>query len=293
VLFQLAEFGEVVKEVAASPEALERLDGPKCGEVWPELAELGKSEGFVSLGLWDTEGGRVARWPHLGEAMHCDRRFGWTNYFRGAEHRARGGRREAYVARTSTSEVTGQDKFTLSAPIFDAAGVWRGVFYVSVGADSVLKRVALYPDDDPRHTAALLGRRDITRETKNDPLPENFVVVIHQALAPGHTYAVDSVGKGLLTSPSLDVDQWELNPQPPVIIEDYVDPVPGFEGRWLAAVAPVGFTNFAVVVQTRVEAILEPDARLVRGMLLWAGLPFAVLALALNLGFWAVRRRRE
>lgn len=152
--------------------------------------------------------------------------------------------------------------------------------------------MALYPDDDRRHTAALLGRRDITRETQNDPLPENFVVVIHQGLEAGHTLPVTSLENGLLTPPSIDVDQWELNPQRPAIIEDYVDPVPGFEARWLAAVAPVGFTNFAVVVQTRAEAILEPDARLAKRLLLWAGAPFALLALAFNLGFWALRRRR-
>ena len=35
---------------------------------------------------------------------------------------------------------------------------------------------------------------------------------------------------------------------------DYRDPVPGFEGRWLAGLAPVGDTGLIVVIQTRYDS---------------------------------------
>ena len=44
---------------------------------------------------------------------------------------------------------------------------------------------------------------------------------------------------------------------PPVKVTDYEDAVPGFEGKWLAAFAPVGNTGFAVLVQTRRHTTLN------------------------------------
>jgi hypothetical protein len=42
----------------------------------------------------------------------------------------------------------------------------------------------------------------------------------------------------------------------------YRDPVPGYEGRWLAGFMPVGDTGFVVIVQSRYEAAVEPTALL-------------------------------
>ena len=58
--------------------------------------------------------------------------------------------------------------------------------------------------------------------------------------------------------------------------------MPGYEGRWLAGFAPVGDTGFIVIVQTRYDAAVQPNARLWRiaqvggfilmGAVIWVGL---------------------
>src|SRR5439155_16117851 len=72
------------------------------------------------------------------------------------------------------------------------------------------------------------------------------------------------------------------------------DPVPGFEGRWLAGFAPVGDTGFVVIVQTRYDAALKPNTRLLRRL---AGRGSAVILVwlaACGAFLWgSVRRRRS
>lgn len=41
---------------------------------------------------------------------------------------------------------------------------------------------------------------------------------------------------------------------PPLKVADFRDPLPGFEGNWLAAFAPVGKTGFIVLVERKVDA---------------------------------------
>jgi hypothetical protein len=51
----------------------------------------------------------------------------------------------------------------------------------------------------------------------------------------------------------------ELRKVPPLTVFDYLDPVPGFSGRWLASIAPIGQTGFMVVAQTRHPDSLDED----------------------------------
>ena len=48
----------------------------------------------------------------------------------------------------------------------------------------------------------------------------------------------------------------------PITDDAHRDPVRGYEGRWLAGFAPVGDTGFVVIVQTRYDAAVAPNARL-------------------------------
>jgi hypothetical protein len=80
-------------------------------------------------------------------------------------------------------------------------------------------------------------------------------------------------------------------PDPEPITDDaHRDPVPGFGGRWLAGFAPVGDTGFVVIVQTRHDVAVEPNARLSRRLasrtgvilLAWIALCAAVVWLCLR-----------
>ena len=46
-------------------------------------------------------------------------------------------------------------------------------------------------------------------------------------------------------------EQFALDYVAPLKVKHYEDPIPGFEGPWLAALAPVGRTGFVVLVETR------------------------------------------
>ena len=139
---------------------------------------------------------------------------------------------------------------------------------------------------DPLRTAALLGRRDNTRETRDEPLPRGFVILVHHGIEQGKAPPVTSASADRLavagegpTSDAVFTD------------EDYRDPALGYEGRWLAAFAQVGDTDYAVVVQTRYAAISGQIDDLARMLVFWAGLPFLAGALAINLLLFFARRR--
>lgn len=191
-LLQLGGYRELVERLSADRRILDRLDGPPCGRFDPDFEDLAQKEGVVSMGLWDTAGGRIARWPIPNEPLRCERTFGWCDHFKGAARLAERGRREGYIGRVSRSEVTGNDKSTISAPVYGTDGRWRGVVYVSFGIRPALRDVPLHDAGDPLRTAALLARRDITRETEGDPLPSGFVVLVHDGVEQGKAWPVAS-----------------------------------------------------------------------------------------------------
>jgi hypothetical protein len=87
-----------------------------------------------------------------------------------------------------------------------------------------------------------------------------------------------------IAAPVYDGDTWTD--------DAHRDPLPGFEGRWLAGFAPVGSTGFIVIVQTRHDALVESTARLWRRLMSQVGA--AVLATTLLCaGLWGYTRHRR
>jgi hypothetical protein len=234
----------------------------------------------------------IARWP-LPPApdQYFNHWYGWTDHFKEAMRRGEQGRHQGFIARASTSEVTGEVKFTISAPVFELDGSLRGVIYGSFATDTVLGNQRLEVGDDRRRTAALLARPDIDRATQDAPLPVGFVIVVHDGLEHGGAYPIGSAALAAMAVPDRDGDQFSLPGAKSAPTDDnYRDPIPGFEGRWLAGFAPVGNTGYVVVVQTRYSAILEDQTLLLR-LLTWAGVPLLLGGLAINLLLFFFRRR--
>lgn len=251
-LLQVGNSVKIVEQLAADPLVVTRLAAPP-GEFPTAVEEARRAESFVTIGLLNTAGRAVARSPlppDPDEYFAMD--WGWTDHFKESKRRGEQGRYQAYVGLSSRSEVTGDDKFTISAPVFGSDGGFTGVIYASFPADSVLGHQRGVPDD-PRRTTALLARRDNDRLDAGMPRSEGFVILVHDGLSQGKAIAAASTAFKAVPFPDRDAgfDVWTAAP---VAADDnYFDPVPGFEGRWLAGFSPVGNTGYVVAVQTRYQ----------------------------------------
>ena len=69
--------------------------------------------------------------------------------------------------------------------------------------------------------------------------------------------------------------------------------MPGYEGRWLAGLAPVGCTGYVVIVQTRYDKAIESNKTLARGLLRYSGGALAFGLTALLSSLLVLRRRNR
>jgi hypothetical protein len=129
--------------------------------------------------------------------------------------------------------------------------------------------------------------------------PKIFVFLIHDGIRRGEEVrAPDSpalrAASRLAAPPG---EQFTLSTEAPRTEANYRDPVPGYEGLWHAAFAPIGATGYVMVVQSRntptsslagALELLHPPAPWLEG-----GLAL-VLALGLGLGSraWLSARRK-
>jgi hypothetical protein len=80
----------------------------------------------------------------------------------------------------------------------------------------------------------------------------------------------------------------------PITDDAHRDPVHGFEGHWLAGFAPVGETGFVVIVQTRYDAAIKPNAHLSRHFASRTSTVILVSIMVFGASLWLyVRRRRR
>ena len=169
----------------------------------------------------------LARWPPAPAQL--GRRFEWRDYFQGAASRKEG----FYVSRAIESVVDHRIKFSLSAPIRDDAGRLLGVMSGMVATASTLGALHFNDPDDASRTAALIAPRD--QDRPDGGIPGDWVVVVHDGLTHGQPVRIDS--------PAIERRAHSD--------ASHRDPVPGYEGRWLAGFAPVADTGLMVIVQTR------------------------------------------
>jgi hypothetical protein len=85
------------------------------------------------------------------------------------------------------------------------------------------------------------------------------------------------------TDGKLEFEQWDVDPY---TLKNYTDPILG--GEWLAAIAPIGHTGYAVVAQTRAQVPSQYTASNVAVYLGMFSLGFLVIVAAA--AFVTVRR---
>ena len=258
-LAQLREYAERVAQAAQEPEVVNLLAQGRI--VVPALPLESRRGSFDTLTLFNNDAYIVAQSPRR-ELIFYDRNYGFRDYFSGARYLAEQHLSGGYVARAFSAEPDGQLVFAFSAPVLDARGVALGVLMATWNAKSVFGAVKMEDSAGGLHvTSALIGPRGPDRDTKPGELRSDFTFLGHPGLTDGQEKRVSPAFSAKLQrtfgASAPPGQQFALEYVPPVKVQDYEDAVAGFEGKWLAAFAPVGKTGFVVLVQTRRRATLS------------------------------------
>jgi serine/threonine-protein kinase len=309
VLLQLLDLSSVVVETAESEELrglLRHRDREGLRQFFARayraanddpgrwFVRPGEQAPFASLYVLSREGVLLAVAPHNERIV--GRPYPGRDYFRGAlGHGGRSGRAAVHISRVFQAENDGLYKFALSAPVragreLDAPVL--GVVAATITTDSTMGLVRLH---DERHKAVLVVPRDANPPRDQAPpedRPGEYVILLHPAYRRGEEPVRFPAGKLRQAPPPLAGPELQLPDLPPGLdpTDDYEDPVAvrhaDYGGRWLAGFAPVGNTEFVVIVQQRYDEAVEPYQSAVRDLFLLGGI---VLALGLALIAAALR----
>jgi serine/threonine-protein kinase len=284
VLLRFREYADHVRKAALDSTLigyLERADyaGLAAAEApaWPRPS--GSFAALDSYIVLDPQCFRRGRWPHLPD---LDGSFDFRDYCQGAQTLGRAKSREVHVSRAFKSKVDGHMKFGFSTPVYASDGRWVGVLVAVLATDAALGGLELSP-------ASVLGPRETTKDEPGD----KYVVLVHSGLEYGQTLEFDASYLNLqkLAAPTVAAARDLLVlPAPNRVLStgDYRDPVPGYEGRWLAGLAPIGDTGLVMVVATRNDAALQP----MRDLGVRLAVPLAAFVLLAGVAWLLGRRRR-
>lgn len=292
-LFQFREYADRLELAARDPDVVRQAEVEEWA-VDPPAGLKNLAHGLDSAFVIAQSGRRrtgtrlVAQWP-TPPLDTWGKNYEFRDYFWGAAELARRRARAVYFARAFRSERDKQIKFALSTPLY-RDGVWVGVLAVLIAADSAFGRLSLKEGREGRHLTALIGPRDVDRGQPLEPGdPKHFVFLIHDQLQRGNEIRVPET-PALRAAYPKGVEpgrQLTLPATAPLMDSSYRDPVPGHEGEWYAAFAPIGATGYVLSVQSRKDAGFSiPVAT--RAAWLWLAL---VLVLPAGLLFARQRRR--
>jgi eukaryotic-like serine/threonine-protein kinase len=262
--FRFRENGEGVQWPARDPSLILALEAGDHAALADSPLPVGVSmprrlSPFDFWALLDAGGMLRARWPALPEGT-LGRDLSWRDEFRVARKVAYAGKRTVHVSRVFLDVTDGRAKLSFSTPMFGTHGTMVGVLGAAIPATSAPVPLGLGVGDDPDRIAALLGP---LHPAGPDDAQSRYAVLVHPG-ASGELVAFEAkrlaglerLGSHLASETD---DQLRLaGPERTVFDDHYADPVPGFEGRWLAGLAPVGDTGYVIVVQTRYGAVIAP-----------------------------------
>jgi hypothetical protein len=273
MLFQLRAYAEQVERASKDPAVTDVL--ARKAIIIPAPAFKPLAAGLDTVFVTSPEGEPVAQWPEPVPQAR-GRNYAFRDYFQGAlrlarlcvpGHPARRPTPFVYVSRAFRSEANGALEFAFATPLLredDCA--LQGVFVITYGAKAVFGAVRMEETslETDRITTALVGPRGNDRGAGPDPrTPSRYTFLAHPGLDHGAEYPLDAPSPEQLHrafgEPAPPGEQFVLEYVPPLTERSYRDPVPGFAGEWLAALAPVGKTGFVVLVETpRPKVALGP-----------------------------------
>jgi serine/threonine protein kinase len=259
-LYQLTTYASLVRRAANDAAVSALVDNDKSR--LPEPPELEHHGGdFDSLLVLDAAGRPRAHWR--GRPWDdIEARLPLREHLASARHLAEHCPNQTHLGSAFRSDRSGKLQLGISAPLIDAAGNFGGVLLAFLDASSAFGKVILQ-DPEREHHSSLLGPRERSRESQ--PSAGELVFLVHEGLAPEMEHSLRDPSPALLrerfSAGNAACEQLELRKVPPLTVFDYLDPVPGFSGRWLATIAPVGKTEFRVVVQARHPDSVDADAQ--------------------------------
>lgn len=301
IVRMVAETGIRTEDATGVASANRCAENPPLisGWVLPSVAQR-----FDTFQILNGGGCPRARLPETSDVNYQQRWYGWRDYFTGAATIAELHESSVHLGLVFRSTVNGDIRFSLSTPIYSgpldrlAAPAWVGVASVGITVNATLtpiSRGSLASNSENRVTALIGLYEDSPAENTNSVA--RYALLAHPALKKGDgTMLTEPYSAELLTrfgQKEPGVDEFSPSTAEPLALQDYVDPFWG--GRWLAAFAPVGHTGYVVVVQTRVDAVVQPGATFSRTLLLGlAGqAALALIGIAALLWWNAVQRRRQ
>ena len=286
VAFRLREEVDATVAIAADPAVVQALHtgGAAALEQWRKITR------FDTVALYDRSGiVRVLASPVAERSRNLGKDYSWRDYIRGARQLGEAGLRSGYISRALLSETDNIWMFGIAAPVYNE-GTWAGVLLITIGTDAALGQQRLDRASDDGPMAVIVAPRDRSRATTEGE--GDYVVILHDGLTHGAGIAMDSPRLRELRATRKERNQLRWIDPDPITDDAYRDPVPGFEGRWLAGFAPVGDTGFVVIVQTRYDAALKPNTRLSRRLARGGSAVIFVWLVACGTFLWGFVHRR-
>ncbi len=197
----------------------------------------------------------------------------------------------------------------ISAPIYDENGEPIGVIIATTDTGNALGTLNLIDPSDKHHIAMVVAPRDKNRETRDEPFPNDHVILVHDSLPGGKTTLLKSntavnaaISLADKSTPNRGLEQLLLpDPNAMTFDENFCDPVMDGPcedasgktraGRWLAGFAPIGNTGFVAIVETPHDAAAQPIQTFLRRLMLWGLLPFMVGTALVAMVMGIVRRK--
>jgi serine/threonine-protein kinase len=298
VLAQLDEYAGWVAKEASDPRLAEALARGNDEELRAICEVLHARHGGNTspVGWWfvlDAAGDVHALVPP-SQRSGAPRNVSYRDYFRGGMALPTGVDRSVYVSRGFRARPDNGYKVAISSPIHAEDGSILGLLVASMSTD---RRFGALELSDERRIAVLTARRECEDAAK--PAPDQHILLVHDDVAQGEGILVESEALRRLTArrdAARIAGQEQLKLPPPGWVEaedDYQDPLAkpdpdGARGPWLAGIAPVGNTELAVIVQTRVGDATALDRTPFRVLAVWS-VGGAVLLFA---GLFAALRTR-
>jgi serine/threonine protein kinase len=268
VLLKWRLLSSAVEQASGAPKLWELLRDDNRRELQQFLERLhARYENEPLFKTWyvlDREGTLVGYWPVTPiDQEVLGGTYAGRDYFQGARQKTDGF--PVHVSRIFRSVADDVYKVALSTPIRDRGqpdGTFLGVIAVSLTTDPVM---GLPQFHDKQRKAVLVGRQD-TNDPRapglNGPAERKYLILVHPAYRVGQEpVAIESRKLSGLLDRERSSDEFQLWDVAQVGSpddyqdEDYHDPVAcqesSLSGRWLAGFAPVGNTEFAVIVQQR------------------------------------------
>ena len=257
----------------------------------------------------DKNGELQPYWHHYPEII--GKNFPFRDYFLGAmRHRHEVGRDSVHISRVYQAVNDRCYKFAISAPVHESESPdspLLGVVSVTIATHAKLS----LPPTNEKVKVVLVGRNDIDPLNDRNPAPKQagYRILIHPAYCDRHPAVeienpkcLDNIIKPPFRQPEIEPPdpppgQPEIEPPDPqgfppekAMDKDYYDPLgkqdKQYKGRMLAGFAPVGNTEFAVIVQQRYDQAIEPGHTQAWSLVLWGGIALSLSTIITGAAVW-------